>query len=61
MLICRYVDMLVPYVNMSICHPFRLFTNVVCVLYMAVVPLAYGAIYGFRRENDRNVPGIASF
>ena len=53
--------MLVPYVNMSICHPFRLFTNVVCVLYMAVVPLAYGAIYGFRRENDRNVPGIASF
>ena len=44
-------------ISLPLYHPFRLLFNVVALSFILVVPVAYIAIYCFRKNHDRQVPG----
>ena len=46
------------YMNQPFFHPFKQAMFLVYFSYILVVPVAYMAIYYFRRKNDRTVPGM---
>ena len=45
------------YINLHFYHPLRLFVALNFGVYFLLVPVIYGAIYRFRRNHDRTVPG----
>ena len=44
-------------VSQPLYHPFRFAANFVALGYIVVVPVVYVAIFRFRRDHDRQVPG----
>ena len=44
-------------ISLPLYHPFRLVMNVVGLSFILVVPVAYMAIYCFRKKHDRQVHG----
>ena len=48
-------------ISLPLYHPLRLFTNIFGLSVILVVPVAYIAIYSFRKKHDRQVPGTTLF